>query len=69
MDKITESLKNLIPQDQLNEVASAVKEMLSSAKGELEKEYNTNLEEAYKHLTSDLEKAEKTAYHGYQEAY
>ena len=27
------------------------------------------MEEAYKHLTSDLEKAEKTAYHGYQEAY
>ena len=69
MDKITESLKNLIPQDQLNEVASAVKEMLSTAKEEMEKEYNSNLEEAYKQLTTDLEKAEKTAYHGYQEAY
>lgn len=69
MDKITESLKNLIPQDQLNEVASAVKEMLSTAKEEMEKEYNTNLEEAYKQLTTDLEKAEKTAYQGYQEAY
>jgi hypothetical protein len=69
MDKITESLKSLIPQDQLNEVASAVKEMLSTAKEEMEKEYNSNLEEAYKQLTTDLEKAEKTAYHGYQEAY
>jgi hypothetical protein len=69
MDKITESLKNLIPQDQLVEVASAVKEMLSSAKEEIEKEYNSNLEEAYQQLTTDLEKAEKTAYTGYQEAY
>lgn len=69
MDKITESLKNLIPQDQLNEVASAVKEMLSTAKEEMEKEYNSNLEEAYQQLTTDLEKAEKTAYQGYQEAY
>jgi len=69
MDKITESLKNLIPQDQLVEVASAVKEMLSSAKEEIEKEYNSNLEEAYQQLTTDLEKAEKTAYKGYQEAY
>ena len=69
MDKITESLKNLIPQDQLNEVASAVKEMLSTAKEEMEKEYNSNLEEAYKQVTSDLEKAEATAYKGYQEAY
>lgn len=69
MDKITESLKNLIPQDQLNEVASAVKEMLSTAKEEMEQEYNSNLEEAYKQLTTDLEKAEKTAYQGYQEAY
>lgn len=69
MDKITESLKNLIPQDQLVEVASAVKEMLSSAKEEIEKEYNSNLEEAYQQLTTDLEKAEKTAYKSYQEAY
>lgn len=69
MDKITESLKNLIPQDQLVEVASAVKEMLSSAKEEIEKEYNSNLEEAYQQLTTDLEKAEQTAYTGYQEAY
>lgn len=69
MDKITEALKKLLPENQFNEVAVAVKDMLTSAKGEMEQEYNKNLEEAYAQLSQDLETAEKTAYQGYQEAY
>ena len=69
MDKITEALRKLLPENQFNEVATAVKEMLTSAKGEMEQEYNKNLEEAYAQLSQDLEGAEKTAYNGYQEAY
>ena len=69
MDKITEALKKLLPENQFNEVSSAVQDMLGSAKEEMEKEYNKNLEDAYSQLSEDLESAEKTAYTGYQEAY
>lgn len=69
MDKITEALKKLLPENQFNEVSSAVQDMLNSAKDDMEKEYNKNLEEAYAQLSQDLESAEKTAYQGYQEAY
>ena len=73
MDKIIESLKKLLPEDQVNEVASAVEESLQEAKGEvteeIEKEYNEKLEGAYGELSSELSEAEKTAEHGYEEAY
>ena len=67
--KIVESLKKLLPEDQVNEVASAVSEMLAEAQEKLEQEYNRNLEEAYSQLSAELSQAEKTAYQGYQEAY
>ena len=35
-DKIVEALKKLLPEDQINEVASAVNDMLESSKRELE---------------------------------
>jgi|688.fasta_scaffold449980_1 hypothetical protein len=67
--KIVESLKKLLPEDQVNEVASAVSEMLAEAQEKLEQDYNSNLEEAYSQLSAELSQAEKTAYQGYQEAY
>ena len=67
--KIVESLKKLLPEDQVNEVASAVSEMLAEAQEKLEQDYNSNLEEAYSQLSTELSQAEKTAYQGYQEAY
>ena len=69
MNKIFNSLKNLLPSDQVNEVAQAVNEMLEESKKEMEAEYNKNLEEAYLQLTGELSQAEKTAYQGYNEAY
>ena len=67
--KIVESLKKLLPEEQVKEVASAVSEMLAEATEALEQEYNSNLEEAYSQLSAELSQAEKTAYQGYQEAY
>jgi hypothetical protein len=69
MEKILEALKKLLPAEQLNEVASAVDEMLNEAKGELEGEFNQKLEEAYSELSAELASAEKIAEQGYQEAY
>jgi hypothetical protein len=69
MNKIFNSLKNLLPAEHINEVSHAVNEMLEESKKEMEAEYNKNLEEAYMQLTSELSQAEKTAYHGYNEAY
>jgi len=69
MDKITEALKRMLPEAEVGEVASAVKEMLEETKNSLEKEFNDKLEEAYAELTGELETAEKTAEKGYEEAY
>ena len=69
MNKIFNALKNLLPADQVNEVAQAVNEMLEESKKEMEAEFNKNLEEAYMQLTNELSQAEKTAYQGYNEAY
>jgi regulator of replication initiation timing len=69
MDKITEALQKLLPESEIKEVATAVKEMLEQTKANLETEYNEKLEEAYSELTSELVNAEKTAEKGYEEAY
>ena len=69
MDKIINSLKKILPEDQVSEVASAVSEMLAEARSQMESEYNKNLEEAYQSLSAELADTEKTAYQGYNEAY
>lgn len=69
MDKIVEALKNLLPENEVNEVANAVSELLEQAKESLEAEYNSKLEEAYAELTNELAEAEKIAEQGYEEAY
>jgi len=69
MDKITEALTKLLPEDQVKEVSDAVAEMLEEGKSSLEKEYNDKLEEAYGQLSQELKEAENTAYQGYEESY
>jgi HD-GYP domain-containing protein (c-di-GMP phosphodiesterase class II) len=69
MEKIVDALKKLLPENEINEVAEAVKELLEQAKTGLEAEYNQKLEEAYAELTTELSEAEKTAEQGYEEAY
>jgi hypothetical protein len=66
---IVEALKKLLPETEINEVATSVEKMLEQAKKTLEKEYNEKLEEAYSELSNELAEAEKTAEKGYEEAY
>jgi len=68
-NRIFESLKKMLPENDVKEVTGVINEMLENAKDEMEKEYNKNLEEAYAQLSGELASAEKTAYEGYQEAY
>lgn len=68
-NKIFESLKKMLPENEVKEVSGVISEMLENAKDEMEKEYNRNLEEAYSQLSGELASAEQTAYEGYQEAY
>src|ERR1035437_9776836 len=69
MSKILETLKTLLPADQVTEVSSAIEASLGEAKVELEKEFSTKLEEAYGELTTELKEAEKVAETGYAEAF
>lgn len=73
MDKILEALTKMLPEDQVSEVAKAVKAELESAKSsireELEADFAAKLEEAYEELSEELKTSENTAFHGYQEAY
>lgn len=73
MDKILEALTKMLPEDQVSDVAEAVKAELESAKSsmrdELENEYSSKLEEAYEELSQELKQSEQTAVTGYQEAY
>lgn len=69
MDKFTEALKNLIPEDQLSEVSKAVEEMIAEATAKLEEEYNTKLQEAYEHLEAEKKELEEGRETGYQQAY
>jgi hypothetical protein len=69
MEKILESLKKLLPETEVNEVSSAIQEMLDEAKADLEAEFNQKLEEAYAELSKEVSDAEKVAEQGYEEAY
>lgn len=73
MSKILESLKKLLPEENLKEVAAAVDEMLDEAVAEVTREkealMNKELEKAYKELSSELTAAEKVAEQGYEEAF
>lgn len=69
MNKILEALQKLLPAEQLNEVSSAIDDMLNEAKAELETEFDAKLEEAYAELSAELKTAEHTAEEGYKEAH
>lgn len=69
MDKLVEELKKILPESEVNGVASAINDMFESKTAELEKEYNSKLEQAYTELTGDLKEAEEIAERGYVEAH
>ncbi len=69
MDKFTEALKNLIPEDQLSEVSKAVEEMIAEATAKLEQDYNAKLTEAYEQLEAEKKAVVDERDQGYQQAY
>ncbi len=69
MDKFTEALKNLIPEDQLSEVSKAVEEMIAEATAKLEQEYNAKLQEAYEQVEAEKKDLVEQREQGYQQAY
>src|SRR3972149_5174210 len=69
MDKVLVALSKLLPENQVKEVADALNEILDESKQEMEKEFETKLEDAYLKHTEELKSSEKTATEGYQQAY
>lgn len=69
MDKLTEAIKNLIPGDQVNEVAEVVRGLVAEAEEQIRADYSAKLDEAYKKLDEEVEAAEAIANNGYQQAY
>jgi hypothetical protein len=69
MNKILETLKGLLPEDQVKQIEAAVEETLAERDASLEKEYNAKLEEAYAELAKQVEKEKADAEEGYKEAY
>jgi hypothetical protein len=69
MNKLIEALSKLLPAEKMDEVKKAVDQMMAEAKAELDKEYNTKIEEAYSQLTEEVKQGEKVAEQGYAEAW
>jgi hypothetical protein len=77
--KIMESFKGMIPEDQTSAVKEAINEFVTDTEEKIKKEYEKTLEESYKdwdvqlkearkESQTKLTEAEKTAYDGYEEA-
>lgn len=69
MDKITEALTKILPEDQVAEVAKAVEEMMAEQVKELETEFQTKLDEAYEQVAGEKQTEEQISEQGYQQAY
>jgi len=69
MDKITEALKKILPEDQVAEVAKAVEEMMAEQVKELEVEFQAKLDEAYEQVAGEKQTEEQISEQGYQQAY
>lgn len=69
MDKITEALVKILPENQVSEVSKAVEEMMAEQVKELEAEFQTKLDEAYGQLTEEAKTNEVVAEEGYKQAY
>ena len=69
MDKITEALKKILPEDQVAEVSEAVEQMMAEQVKGLEDEFQAKLDEAYEQLTSEKDTEGQISEQGYQQAY
>jgi hypothetical protein len=66
--KVFQALEALVPEADRTKLTEAVTEFLDTARSEIETEFNTNLEDAYKQIAAEKEADEKIAYKGYNEA-
>ena len=69
MDKITEALKKILPDEQVSEVAKAVEEMISEQVKSLESDFQAKLDESYQQFTEEKKADEAVAEQGYKQAY
>jgi hypothetical protein len=69
MDRITEALKNILPAEQVSEVARAVEEMMTENYKELKAKFQRKLDEAYAQLAEEQQSSETIAEQGYQQAF
>jgi hypothetical protein len=66
---IMQALAGLVPEQDQEQVFKAVNTFVEGVRNELEAEYNTRLEEAYKIVAQEKGQVEKVAEQGYAEAY
>lgn len=66
---IMQNLAESLPEDMQKNFVEAVESYMEGVRTELEKEYNTRLEEAYSIVAQEKAEAEKIAEQGYAEAY
>lgn len=69
MSNINDILAKLLKPEEAREVSEAVSAILDEKSAELEKEYDTKLQEAFAQLVEEKDAGEKIAEQGYQEAY
>jgi hypothetical protein len=68
-DHIMQALAGLLPEEVQKDVIAAVETFIEGVRTELETEYNTRLDEAYKTVAEEKSQVEKVAEQGYAEAY
>lgn len=69
MDRITEALKNILPTEQVSEVAKAVEELMAENYNQLKEEFQNKLDEAYETISEERKADETVAEQGYKQAY
>lgn len=68
-EQILKALSGLIPEDAQNEVSTAISGFMENAVAELEKEYDTNLKEAFETHQQELTEQKKVYEEGYKQAW
>lgn len=69
MDKLLDALKNILPAEQVAEVAKAVEEIINEQQKVLEADFQEKLDNAYEQLSKEREQDEAIAESGYKQAY
>lgn len=68
-EKIMQALSALLPEEAIKDLTAVVETFIEDSKSEMEAEYETKLDEAYKVVAAEKAEVEKIAEQGYAEAY